>query len=118
VGALAEDCNETAVRRGQNPWLCVGGIRPVALLCRVGLFMAYGYRFAPEYGIRARLLSSQGEVLGEDELVLFGEGAVGDLGSPQACLLPDGRVAVVYYANNKKDAADDSAPRYIETAIV
>jgi hypothetical protein len=64
------------------------------------------------------LLSSQGEVLGEDELVLFGEGAVGDLGSPQACLLPDGRVAVVYYANNKKDAADDSAPRYIETAIV
>ncbi|MFT5088275.1 MAG: hypothetical protein ACI8PG_002636 [Planctomycetota bacterium] len=42
-----------------------------------GIFMAYGYRFAPEYGLRARLLSSQGEVLGEDELVLFGEGGRG-----------------------------------------
>jgi hypothetical protein len=83
-----------------------------------GIFIAYGYRFAPNYGVRARLLAPAGELVGEDELVLRGDGAVSDLGYPHACLLPDGRMAVVYYANSKRDADDGSAPRYIELALV
>lgn len=83
-----------------------------------GIFMAYGYRFAPSYGVRARLLSGAGDLLGNAELVLSDTGAVADLGYPHACVLPDGRVAVVYYINSAEDGIGERAPRYIEMAVI
>ncbi len=122
AGAIASFC--TAVYRGMagqtwsEPAALCRGYPACAVAVPAGIFIAYGYRFEPAYGVRARLLSPVGELVDEEELVLCGDGAVADLGYPHACLLPDGRVAVVYYANSKRDAGDGNAPRYIELALV
>ena len=49
-----------------------------------------------------------------EEIVLRDDGAVADLGYPDVCLLPEGRVMVVYYMNQRRDAPDNTAPRFIE----
>lgn len=87
--------------------------------CAVGLpsgkvLLAYGFRLDGAFGVRARLLSADGERLDDEQWVVRADGATADLGYPDAALLPDGRVVVVYYHNSKEDAADQTAPRYIE----
>lgn len=89
------------------------------------VLLAYGFRFEEGYGVRARLLSPEGELVdGEPELVLRDDGAVSDLGYPDADLLPDGRVLVVYYTNRRGDVGSEAGgspgrvPRFIEACIV
>lgn len=82
------------------------------------LCLAYGYRMDNAYGVRARSLSSEGELASDEELRVRDDGAVTDLGYPHAATLPDGRIFLVYYINRKTDAPDATAPRYIEAAII
>ncbi len=82
------------------------------------LCLAYGYRMDDAWGVRARYLSPEGDPLGDGELVVRDDGAARDVGYPHATTLPDGRALVVYYINRKSDATDDTAPRFIESAMV
>jgi hypothetical protein len=113
-GSASDDGGQT----WSAPAALCRGYPACALETPGGIFVAYGYRFAPEYGVRARLLSATGTIATEEELILRDDGAVADLGYPRACLLPDRRIGVVYYTNSKSDAADGSAPRYIEMALI
>jgi hypothetical protein len=81
------------------------------------VLLVYGFRFAEGYGVRARVLSAECDAVGA-EVILRADGAVGDLGYPDACLLPDGQVAVVYYMNQRQDALDGTAPRFIEMCFL
>ena len=81
------------------------------------VLLVYGFRFEEGYGVRARVLSAECDEVGE-EIVLRDDGAVADLGYPDACLLPDGRVMVVYYTNQRQDAPDSTAPRFIEACFL
>ena len=147
VALIAESCNETFLyqteagslvafmRHDQDKQLCVahsdsGGEWSAAELlcngypaCAVRLpsgrvLLAYGYRFEDGPGVRARVLSADCRLPDDAELILRDDGAVMDLGYPDACLLPDGRVCVVYYINRKQDAPDNAAPRYIEACCI
>jgi len=82
------------------------------------VLLAYGYRFDEGPGVRARLLSPECELTDDRECVIRDDGAVFDLGYPDAALLPDGRAVIAYYTNSKKDADDATAPRFIEACIV
>ncbi len=82
------------------------------------LCLAYGYRMDDAFGVRARLLSEEGEPLDNEEIRIRDDGAVTDLGYPHATTLPDGRVFLVYYINRNTDAQDHTAPRYIESALI
>ena len=84
------------------------------------VLVAYGYRFSERYGVRARLLSSDCEPLdGEEECIVRDDGAVADLGYPDAVLLQDGRALVVYYMNVRSDAAGGAAPaRFIAASVI
>ena len=84
------------------------------------VLVAYGYRFDERYGVRARLLSSDCEPLdGEEECIVRDDGAVADLGYPDAVLLEDGRVLLVYYMNVRSDAAGGAAPpRFIAASVI
>ena len=98
--------------------LCRGYPACTAPLPDGDVLLVYGYRFEDERGgcgVRARRLDAEcgGGERGE-ELILRGDGAVKDLGYPDAALLPDGGIIAVYYINRRTDALDDSAPRYIE----
>ena len=92
--------------------------------CAVGLpdgrvCLAYGYRFDDGLGVRARLLTPGCEIGGDEaETLIRDDGAVADLGYPDATLLPDGRVFVVYYINRSTDSPDARAPRYIEACVL
>lgn len=81
------------------------------------LALVYGYRFEDGYGVRARTMTSDGTVRA-GETVIRDDGAVPDLGYPDAVPLPDGRVFVVYYVNRILDADDRTAPRDIESCIL
>ena len=82
------------------------------------VLLVYGFRFEEGYGLRARVLSAEcdGEI--GPEFILRADGAVADLGYPDSCLLPDGRVLVVYYMNQVGDAPDNAAPRFIEACFL
>jgi len=83
------------------------------------VLLAYGYRFEDGLGVRARLLPPDCRPIDEaEECLIRADGAVADLGYPDAVLLPDGRVMVVYYINRKEDAPDATAPRFIEGCVV
>lgn len=82
------------------------------------LCLAYGYRMDNAFGVRARLLSPEGDTIGDNEILVRDDGAVTDLGYPHATTLSDGRVFLAYYINRKTDASDNTAPRYIESAII
>ena len=97
--------------------VCDGEGRLVVGFRRVLSWLVYGFRFEEGYGVRARVLSAECDEVGE-EIVLRDDGAVADLGYPDACLLPDGRVMVVYYTNQRQDAPDSTAPRFIEACFL
>lgn len=87
--------------------------------------LVYGFRFEEGHGVRARLLSPDGELMaGEPELIIRDDGAVSDLGYPDVDLLPDGRVLAVYYINRRGDVAGapnreaSRVPRFIEGCII
>jgi hypothetical protein len=82
------------------------------------VLLAYGCRFDDGLGVRARLLSPDCDLIGDDECLIRADGAVSDLGYPDATLLPDGRAFVVYYINRRTDAEDATAPRFIEGCIL
>jgi len=84
------------------------------------VLVAYGYRFPEGYGVRARLLSPDCEPLpGKEECVVRDDGAMSDLGYPDAALLGDGRAFVVYYMNVRRDAEGGGAPpRFIVVSVV
>jgi hypothetical protein len=67
---------------------------PNGRLCAV-----YGYRHPPRCGIRARIWDPAcGESIDHaPEIILRDDGPSRDLGYPWACVLPDGRLLVVYY---------------------
>lgn len=65
------------------------------------VFLVYGYRHQP-FGIRARLLDPDcKEIAKTPELVIRDDGGSGDIGYPWAALLPDGKILVAYYFNQK-----------------
>jgi hypothetical protein len=83
------------------------------------IFLAYGYRFDDRFGVRARMLTSGGDIDPSDkECIVRDDGAVVDLGYPDVTLLPDRRPFVIYYVNRRTDAPDGSAPRYIEACTL
>jgi hypothetical protein len=88
------------------------------------VLLAYGFRFAEGPGTRARLLTAECGPLATEsgELVLREDGAVHDLGYPDAAVMPDGRAIVVYYHNRsaESEAGSDTPrpPRYIEACLV
>ena len=82
------------------------------------MLVAYGYRFEGP-GVRARVMSADCGVLEDsEEIVLRADGATWDLGYPDAALLTDGRILVVYYTNTRSDAPDISAPKFIEGCLL
>lgn len=82
------------------------------------IFLAYGYRFPNEHGIRAQLLTPSGDPIKNSETIIRDGGATFDLGYPKACLLPNGDIYLVYYINQKTDAQNATAPRYIEGCLL
>lgn len=98
--------------------LCKGHPACAVLLPNGQIFVAYGYRFPNEYGVRAQLLSPEGTPIDKSEIIIRNDGAVSDLGYPKACLLPNGQIYLTYYINRKTDASDATAPRYIEGCIL
>ena len=83
------------------------------------VLVVYGYRFPDGYGVRARLLSSDCEPLDLGECILRDDGAMSDLGYPDAALMDDGRAFVVYYMNVRSDAVEGTAPpRFIVASVV
>lgn len=83
------------------------------------ILLIYGYRFEDGRGIRARCLSAECDHIDEEEILLRADGAGFDLGYPDAAVMPDGRVAVVYY-HNRADTAPTApqCPRYIEMCLL
>ena len=80
------------------------------------VLLAYGFRFAPGYGVRARVLDPAAVVdPASVEVILRDDGAGQDLGYPDVTRLPDGRVFVVFYHNSgiPADGVAAHAPRYI-----
>ena len=74
----------------------LGGIPTHLLIHSSGALVAvYGWRKAP-YGQRARVSRDRGMTWGE-EIVLRGDGEMGDLGYPCTAELPDGSLYTVYY---------------------
>jgi sialidase-1 len=107
---------------GRTTWstpkqLCKGYPACAVLLPNDQIFIAYGYRFPNEQGVRAQLLSSEGNPINNSEIIIRNDGATFDLGYPKACLLPTGQIYLTYYINRKTDASDATAPRYIEGCI-
>jgi len=99
--------------------LCKGYPSCAVRLSSGRVLLAYGYRFDDSFGVRARLLSADCELIDpDDECIIRDDGAVVDVGYPEVCLLPDGRAFVVYYINRREDAADSTAPRYIEACLI
>ncbi len=87
------------------------------------VLLAYGFRFDEGYGVRARVLGVDGTAASAgNELVLRDDGAVSDLGYPDAVTFPDGRVLVVFYHNSREDVAarrdPAQAPRFISGCIL
>lgn len=68
--------------------------------------LTYGYRFQGAYGIRASILSPDGDLIANTETIIRDDGAVSDLGYPKTCCLIDGRIFVVYYINRNTDATN------------
>lgn len=63
--------------------------------------------------MRARVLDADaGGADAASEIVLRDDGAVSDLGYPDAVTLPDGRVFVVYYHNSKAHIAETGEPSH------
>jgi len=120
----AQYLHRTRSEDGGNTWsrpeqVCRGYPACATRLPSGRVLLAYGFRFAEGYGVRARVLSPECELLqGEAECVIQADGAVADLGYPDADLLPDGRVVVAYYTNSKQDADDATAPRYIAASVL
>ncbi|MDP6041625.1 MAG: sialidase family protein, partial [Candidatus Latescibacteria bacterium] len=54
------------------------------------IFLTYGYRFKGAYGIRASILSPNGNLVANTETIIRDDGAVSDLGYPKSCCLLDG----------------------------
>ena len=74
------------------------------------LALTYGYRSAP-YGIRARLSADEGATW-SDEIVLRSQGGAWDLGYTRSLQRPDGKIATIYYFNDRPDTE-----RYIGATI-
>ncbi len=82
------------------------------------VLLIYGFRFDEGYGVRARVLPANAapDSAGE-EFIVRADGAGYDLGYPDAAVLPDGRVFVVFYHTRKTDVGTGQevvqAPRFI-----
>jgi len=98
--------------------LCKGYPACAVSLPNGQIFIAYGYRFPNQHGVRAQLLSPKGMPLNNSEITIRNDGATFDLGYPKACLLPNGHIYLTYYINRKTDASDATAPRYIEGCVI
>lgn len=98
--------------------LCKGYPACAVLLTNNQIFIAYGYRFANQHGVRAQLLSDIGEPIENSEIIIRNDGATFDLGYPKVCLLPSGQIYLTYYINRKTDASDATAPRHIEGCVI
>lgn len=64
------------------------------------LLLFYGYRHGA-MGVRARLAASIEELASAPEIIIRNDSPTKDTGYPSACVLPDGRVIVVYYMADK-----------------
>jgi len=82
------------------------------------VLVAYGYRFKGP-GVRARVMTADCRQMdGSEEIVIRANGATWDLGYPDATVLRDGRVLLVYYTNTRSDAPDITAPKFIEGCLL
>lgn len=80
------------------------------------ILCVYGYR-APPYGVRARISSDGGTTWGP-EIIIRDDGGSPDLGYPRATELPDGRILIVYYFNERGDKVNCyGGVRYIAATI-
>lgn len=65
------------------------------------LFLCYGYRHEP-MGVRARVVSSLGELGEAPEIIIRDNSPSRDTGYPSATILSDGRILVAYYIADKQ----------------
>jgi sialidase-1 len=66
------------------------------------VFLVYGYRFDPDWGVRARILDPDCRNIGDaEEIIIRDDGNDTDLGYPDAVEVEPGRVLVVYYFNDE-----------------
>ncbi len=80
------------------------------------LVMVYGYRLMPS-GIRAKVSQDDGKTWGP-ELIVRDDGGSWDLGYPNAWVMDDGKVGVIYYMNIKNDRINvNGGVRHIERSI-
>jgi hypothetical protein len=95
----------------------VWGFPYFALPLPTGHFLLVnGYRREP-FGIRCRVLDPECTNISEaEEVGLREDGGMRDLGYPHAALLPDGRVLVVYYFNDRMDGQRFVAGTFVEVA--
>lgn len=107
-------------RNWSDPVQVCAGYPACALILPSGrVLIVYGYRFDDEFGTRARCLDAECDDVDGEEILLRGDGGVADLGYPDATLLPDGRVGVVYYHNRgHAHQVSSRCPRYIEMCVL
>ena len=74
------------------------------------ILLTYGYRHKP-YGIRARLLGSDGKTLIGKELIIRDDGLCADLGYPWAVQISTDTIVVVYYFTAKDGIRHIAASR-------
>jgi len=92
---------QTESKDGGKTWsaphsIGVWGLPSHLLKLRDGrLLITYGHRRAP-YGCQARLSADNGQTWGE-AMVIYGEGAGGDLGYPSTVEMEDGSLLTVWY---------------------
>lgn len=80
----------------------VKGVPQKALHLHDGrVLLVYGYRFAPDWGVRARILDPEcRDIAAAEEIVICRHGINADIGYPDAVEVKPGRVLVVYYMSD------------------
>ena len=65
------------------------------------VLIVYGYRFSPDWGVRARILDPECKnVAAAEEIVICRHGSSADLGYPDAVEVSPGRVLIVDYMSD------------------
>ena len=80
----------------------VKGVPQKAMHLRDGrVLLVYGYRFAPVWGVRARILDPEcSNVATAEEITICRHGTGADVGYPDAVEVEPGRVLIVYYMSD------------------
>ncbi len=91
-----------------NPVPGVKGVPQKAFhLSNGNVFLIYGYRFEPSWGVRARVIDPECRNIADaTEIVIRDDGADADLGYPDAIEWEPGKILCVYYFSNEACQCD------------